>query len=76
MLTLSVIAAVNVQRSSRLWFSTESLVSDGQDGKTDKVDYDEFLGVKEVSEPQLQGVDPKRGWNFRGVHKVCEYESS
>ncbi|XP_057428199.1 single-stranded DNA-binding protein, mitochondrial [Lotus japonicus] len=29
---------------------------------------DDFLGGK--PELQLQGVDPKRGWGFRGVHKA------
>ena len=59
-----------MQRSSKLWCSSDTLGSEGEDGKNDKVDYDDFLGVKEKSELQPQGVDPKRGWDFRGVHKV------
>lgn len=29
---------------------------------------DDFIEEKRELEPQ--GVDPKRGWDFRGVHKV------
>lgn len=32
------------------------------------IDDDDFLPQK--PELQLQSVDPKRGWGFRGVHKV------
>ncbi|CAJ2628776.1 unnamed protein product [Trifolium pratense] len=34
-------------------------------------EFDDFLGGR--PELQLQGVDPRRGWGFRGVHKaiVC-----
>jgi hypothetical protein len=31
-------------------------------------EFDDFLGGR--PELQLQGVDPRRGWGFRGVHKV------
>ena len=31
-------------------------------------EFDDFLGGR--PELQLQGVDPSRGWGFRGVHKV------
>ncbi|KAK7269396.1 hypothetical protein RIF29_22122 [Crotalaria pallida] len=31
-------------------------------------EFDDFLGGK--PELQMQGVDPKRGWGFRGVHKA------
>lgn len=34
----------------------------------DDDDDDDFLFKK--PELQVQGVDPKKGWNFRGVHKV------
>ncbi|KAK6915638.1 Primosome PriB/single-strand DNA-binding, partial [Dillenia turbinata] len=62
-----------VQRSSKLWHSTVSFDSDeGKDNEGEKVneeeDFDDFLGKKK--ELQLQGVDPKRGWGFRGVHKL------
>lgn len=36
-----------------------------EDGDSDG---DEFLTDKGNLQPQ--GVDPERGWNFRGVHKV------
>lgn len=32
------------------------------------IDDDDFLAEK--PELQLQGVDPRKGWNFRGVHRV------
>ncbi|WJX13314.1 hypothetical protein P8452_03713 [Trifolium repens] len=32
------------------------------------VEFDDFLGGR--PELQLQGVDPRRGWGFRGVHKA------
>ncbi|KAJ0013460.1 hypothetical protein Pint_19725 [Pistacia integerrima] len=60
---------VGVQRSSMMWYSSESL--DGKDGqKSDEMEeeFDDYLGVKPELQPQ--GVDPKRGWNFRGVHKA------
>jgi len=31
-------------------------------------EFDDFLGGR--PELQLQGVDPSKGWGFRGVHKV------
>lgn len=31
-------------------------------------EFDDFLGGK--PELQMQGVDPRKGWGFRGVHKV------
>ncbi|XP_031269497.1 single-stranded DNA-binding protein, mitochondrial [Pistacia vera] len=60
---------VGVQRSSMMWYSSESL--DGKDGqKSDEIEeeFDDYLDVKPELQPQ--GVDPKRGWNFRGVHKA------
>lgn len=40
----------------------------------DEVDdvFDDF--VVEKQELQPQGVDPRRGWGFRGVHKVFDVE--
>ncbi|KAG2695712.1 hypothetical protein I3843_07G025400 [Carya illinoinensis] len=62
---------VSVQRSSKPWYSTMSFDSNNGDGKNDDVeeDFDTFLGDKAV-ELQPQGVDPRRGWGFRGVHKA------
>lgn len=70
--SLFVLVVVNVQRSSKLWCSTESFGSEGENGKDDKSEEEigDILGVKEESKLQPQGVDPKRGWGFRGVHKV------
>jgi hypothetical protein len=47
--------------------------TDNDDGKHDEVkeDFDGFLGDK-VEELQPQGVDPRRGSGFRGVHKVFD----
>ncbi|KAK6911616.1 Primosome PriB/single-strand DNA-binding, partial [Dillenia turbinata] len=62
-----------VERSSKLWHSTVSF--DGDEGKDNEEEkdnkeavFDDFLG--ERKELQLEGVDPKRGWGFRGVHKA------
>ncbi|PRQ40771.1 hypothetical protein RchiOBHm_Chr4g0439671 [Rosa chinensis] len=32
-------------------------------------DFENFLGCLKDTNMQAQGVDPKRGWGFRGVHK-------
>ncbi|XP_059438240.1 single-stranded DNA-binding protein, mitochondrial [Corylus avellana] len=62
---------ISVQRSSKSWCSTVPFNTDNDDGKKDDVkeDFDDFLGEK-VEELQPQGVDPRRGWGFRGVHKA------
>ncbi|KAF5454138.1 hypothetical protein F2P56_023825 [Juglans regia] len=69
--TLTSSLVVCVQRSSKPWYSTMSFNSNNGDGKNDDVeeDFDTFLGDKAV-ELQPQGVDPRRGWGFRGVHKA------
>ncbi|XVF57552.1 hypothetical protein PTKIN_Ptkin06aG0214900 [Pterospermum kingtungense] len=61
-----------VQRTSKMWCSTGSL-DGGNEGKGGEMEeeIDNFLGEKpEKREPQLQGVDPAKGWNFRGVHRA------
>lgn len=69
--------AVGKQRGGRLWYSTTSSGSDNDERldnndklKNDPIEeeIDDFLGGQPSL--QLQGVDPKKGWNFRGVHKV------
>ncbi|QHO34385.1 single-stranded DNA-binding protein, mitochondrial [Arachis duranensis] len=61
------------------WYSTLSTESDNDEGLNDRVnddrkneelddEFDDFLGSK--PDLELQGVDPKRGWGFRGVHKA------
>ncbi|KAL6278542.1 hypothetical protein ACE6H2_022143 [Prunus campanulata] len=64
--------AVSVQRSSKLWCSsTSSDIGNDETKKTEAVeDFDEILGDKKDSHFQAQGVDPRRGWGFRGVHKA------
>lgn len=67
---------VSLQRSSKALFSTGSFNADdntdkdGADGL--EIEDDNFHPQK--PELQLQGVDPRRGWNFRGVHRVhCDF---
>lgn len=54
---------------SRLYSSASS--DTDNDIEADKVD--DFFPQKQ--ELELQGVDPKKGWGFRGVHKVIIYFS-
>ncbi|KAB2630230.1 single-stranded DNA-binding protein [Pyrus ussuriensis x Pyrus communis] len=66
--------AVGVQRSSKLWCS--SIPSDSDIGNDDTKNngaedgFDDFIGAKKDVNLQPQGVDPRRGWGFRGVHKA------
>ncbi|KAM5561093.1 single-stranded DNA-binding protein, mitochondrial [Rosa sericea] len=64
--------AVAGQRSSMLWYSSGSTDSDTNDTKKvgAEEDFDDFLGGLKDTNMQAQGVDPKRGWGFRGVHKA------
>ncbi|XP_048424333.1 single-stranded DNA-binding protein, mitochondrial-like isoform X1 [Pyrus x bretschneideri] len=65
---------VGVQRSSKLWCS--SIPSDSDIGNDDTKNngaedgFDDFIGAKKDVNLQPQGVDPRRGWGFRGVHKA------
>ncbi|GFP84509.1 single-stranded DNA-binding protein mitochondrial [Phtheirospermum japonicum] len=64
---------MGLQVSSRCFFSTGSLNSGNDDdnvgeGRRLEIDDDDFL--PERPELQLQGVDPRKGWNFRGVHRA------
>ncbi|KAK9139269.1 hypothetical protein Scep_008950 [Stephania cephalantha] len=66
-------SSVGIQRNSRFWYSNASLDDNGDNGGVgadDVVDVedDDFMAVKKDLEPQ--GVDPRRGWGFRGVHKA------
>ncbi|KAJ0982281.1 hypothetical protein J5N97_010536 [Dioscorea zingiberensis] len=54
-----------VQKCPQSWHSTMSF--DEFDEKNEIGD-DDFLDSKRELEPQ--GVDPKRGWGFRGVHRA------
>ncbi|KAJ7977896.1 putative Single-stranded DNA-binding protein, mitochondrial [Quillaja saponaria] len=68
--TTSSSPLVCVQRSSKLWCSTTSSDSGINEKKNNEKDeeHGDFLG--DSPELQLQGVDPKRGRGFRGVHKA------
>ncbi|XP_030960339.1 single-stranded DNA-binding protein, mitochondrial-like [Quercus lobata] len=61
---------VSIQGCSKSWYSTMSFDGDNDGGKKDELeeDFDDLLGDK--TELQPQGVDPRRGWGFRGVHKA------
>ncbi|XP_030949555.1 single-stranded DNA-binding protein, mitochondrial-like [Quercus lobata] len=61
---------VSMQGNSKSWYSTMSFDGDNDGGKKDELgeDFDDLLGDK--TELQPQGVDPRRGWGFRGVHKA------
>ena len=69
-----------VSRSGTLWYSTTSPSGDEDDqpshdnGEPKNVELDEGFDdlVGGRPELELQGVDPKRGWGFRGVHKVLD----
>lgn len=71
-------ASLGLRRSSRLWYSN-SRASFNNDDANEEVDTngdfddDAFLPNKKDLEPQ--GVDPQRGWGFRGVHKVFVFYS-
>lgn len=60
------------QTSSKLWFSTGVSESDNDVEKNNREEeeYDDMFDDK--IELQPQGVDPRRGWGFRGVHKVFD----
>ncbi|KAL6132747.1 hypothetical protein ACLB2K_064986 [Fragaria x ananassa] len=59
--------AVGGQRSSKLWYSSSSI--DSKMKVAAEEDVDDFLGgLKDVNQA-AQGVDPNRGWEFRGVHR-------
>lgn len=61
-----------VPRSAEMWYSTLTSETDVHQPSANKEElddeFDDFLGGR--PELQLQGVDPRRGWGFRGVHKV------
>lgn len=61
---MGFVVACCVGGSSNAVYST---ASSGSDNDVDKVD--DFIPPKQ--ELHLQGVDPGKGWDFRGVHKVC-----
>ncbi|XP_061998722.1 uncharacterized protein LOC133716008 isoform X2 [Rosa rugosa] len=70
-LMLGCHCVVGRQRSSKLWYSSSSTDNDTNDTKKvgAEEDFYDFLRWLERYEMEAQGVDPKRGWGFRGMHK-------
>ena len=62
-----LLVVASAQTSSKFWLSTGASEGDNDVEKNDgeEDDYDTFS-----NELQPQGVDPTRGWGYRGVHKV------
>ncbi|KAL6142561.1 hypothetical protein ACLB2K_060840 [Fragaria x ananassa] len=60
--------AVGGQRSSKLWYSSSS--TDSKKKVVAEEDIDDFLGGLKDVDRVAHGVDPKRGWGFRGVHRA------
>ncbi|KAM6578693.1 hypothetical protein CsatB_030530 [Cannabis sativa] len=67
-----VFSSAGAQRSLKLWFSTES--SDQNEGEKKNVVVEEYnddlLGDRSEAAMQPQGVNPGKGWLYRGVHKA------
>ncbi|KAH0731664.1 hypothetical protein KY289_002852 [Solanum tuberosum] len=63
---------MGVQGISRLCYSTGTYHSDGDEpaSNNEAVEIDDSDFLPEKPNLQLQGVDPRKGWNFRGVHKA------
>ncbi|XP_042499095.1 single-stranded DNA-binding protein, mitochondrial isoform X2 [Macadamia integrifolia] len=57
------------QTSLKLWHSTLSF-SDGVDEGENNADVEDDNLMPEKPDLEPQGVDPRRGWGFRGVHKA------
>lgn len=63
---------MGVERSSKLLFSAETDNDSDKDvSPNGEVEVDDDF-PPERPELQLQSVDPRKGWNFRGVHRVLE----
>lgn len=67
-----LVVVASGQASSKLWLSTGASESDRDVDENDgeEEEYDESFNDK--IELQPQGVDPRRGWGYRGVHKVSD----
>lgn len=63
---------MGLQGSLKLFYSSGTFDNNHDNGENDDrglaIDDDDILPEK--PDLQVQGVDPKKGWNFRGVHKV------
>ncbi|KAJ4968919.1 hypothetical protein NE237_015620 [Protea cynaroides] len=62
-------SSVGVQTSSKLCYSTVSF-NDAVDDGDNNADIEDDNLMPEKRELEPQGVDPRRGWGFRGVHKA------
>lgn len=65
---LKTTSPLSLQTTSVMRHSTVSFNDTDVDDNPAEVDFDDFIASKKELEPQ--GVDPKRGWHFRGVHKA------
>ncbi|EXB55058.1 Single-stranded DNA-binding protein [Morus notabilis] len=65
-------SSLGAERSSKLWFSTESFGGENkEEGKNEaEEEYADLLGYKSETESKPQGVNPGKGWEFRGVHRA------
>ncbi|GKV31988.1 hypothetical protein SLEP1_g40634 [Rubroshorea leprosula] len=62
-----------LQRSSKLWFATGSGGGDTDIEDTQEIEeeIEDIIGENvKKNESLLQGVNPGKGWQFRGVHKA------
>lgn len=65
---MDVIAAISEARTLTRGLRGYCTKNDSDHDATVGEEYDEILDEKR--ELKAQGVDPRKGWNFRGVHKV------
>ncbi|CAH9075982.1 unnamed protein product [Cuscuta epithymum] len=62
---------IGVQRASRQLFSTGTFHGEANDAdEIGSVEIDDVDFLPERREIKLHGVDPRKGWNSRGVHKA------
>lgn len=59
-----------LHKSSKVFFSTDSSKSGDNADNAGALDIGDDDFLTERPELTLQGVDPRKGWNFRGVHRV------
>lgn len=61
-LLVSENVVISAERGSKSWFSTGP-IDEGVEEEFEEI-------VSERPELQPHGVDPRKGWGFRGVHRV------
>lgn len=70
-LRVSTSQELGVRGASRWWYSTEVVDSEkDEEKKDDDVEIEDDNILVEKTELQPHGVDPRKGWGFRGVHKA------